>query len=186
MITEKPKKPMSFAEKQRLAASQGVASALDDISSFSSKPAKPAHIETVADKTEEKNEQLSSINGIRIQTVVPPVNPQAHETSQAQVPQTEQQDSLNQAAQVNRIETVAGQPDTQAKVDGRTTRRKSGKFVDKFTFSFPEEEKLEFKAFAAAHGITITDLIMYSLDYLKQDVENGKINISRYGVKRLG
>lgn len=97
----------------------------------------------------------------------------------------------------NRIESVAtgnGAESARPKVvgspveklDRRTTRRKSGKFVDKFTFSFPEEEKLEFKAFAAAHGISITDLIMYSLDYLKGDVEENKISVSRYGVKKLG
>lgn len=157
MIKEK-KKPMSLAEKQRIAASQGVASTLGDIMEFSSTPAKPANIETVAPVAEEKKEQVSSIKEAHIQTVVE-----------------------------NRTETVVqAEKQTETKIDGRTTRRKSGKFVDKFTFSFPEDEKLEFKAFAAAHGITITDLIMYSLDYLKQDVDQGKINISRYGVKRLG
>ncbi|WP_407399978.1 hypothetical protein [Treponema sp.] len=171
MIKEK-KKPMSFAEKQRLAASQGVASALDDISSFSSTPAKPAKIETVVLSEEEsKIDSVSSINNAHIQTVVD----ERHTESVA----VKEENSVQ-------IETVAEKTDDSTKIDRRTTRRKSGKFVDKFTFSFPEEEKLEFKAFAASHGITITDLIMYSLDYLKQDVEQGKINISRYGVKRLG
>ena len=106
--------------------------------------------------------------------------PKADENSRTETVVPEQ---VIQNVTEQRTETVAVQTE---KVDGRTTRRKSGKFVDKFTFSFPEEEKLEFKAFAAAHGISITDLIMYSLDYLKDDVENGKINIFRYGVKRLG
>lgn len=159
-VTVKPqKKNLSMAEKLRLQAEAGVEEAFNNISNFS-EPEKMKRIQSVAQP--EAAAETYPQDEKRIETVA------------EKIAEAEGEKVFRKKAE-----------ESAARIDGRTTRRKNGKFVDKFTFSFPEEEKLEFKAFAAAHGITITDLIMYSLDYLKADVEEGRISLSRYGVKRL-
>lgn len=168
-ITTKPgtqkKKNMTLSERLAAQANSGVGDAMSFIGEISSNP---SHIETVADGTTPEQKTESEVKVGQSMKSENPLETALHIET---VVSTASRDALAKTAE---------------KIDGRTTKRTSGKFVDKFTFSFPEQEKLEFKAYAARHGISITDLIMFSLDYLKKDEEDGKISLSRYGVKRLG
>lgn len=65
------------------------------------------------------------------------------------------------------------------------TEQKKSKYADKFIFNFPQKERNELKKFCVMHDITMTDFIMLAIDYIKTEVEEERLNVSRYGIKKI-
>jgi len=74
---------------------------------------------------------------------------------------------------------------TNDSVEENSTIDSSGKYSDKFLFNFPKTEKDDFKKFAILHNVTLTDMIRLSLDFVRSEIEEGNLSISRYGIKKI-
>ncbi len=67
----------------------------------------------------------------------------------------------------------------------REDRYKTGKYVDRFSFTFPQEERDELKAWCMLNGLTLNDYVINAVFFLKNEIEAGNVKISKFGVKKL-
>lgn len=58
-------------------------------------------------------------------------------------------------------------------------------YSDTIVLNLPKGERSEFKAFCAKYQLTMTDYIYFAMDYIRNGVEEGKLSVSRGGIKEL-
>lgn len=61
---------------------------------------------------------------------------------------------------------------------------KRGKnYKDSLVVQLPEGEKGKVKAFCALKGISLTDFVYYSLEYVMSKSEQGEMTVGKYGLR---
>ncbi len=68
--------------------------------------------------------------------------------------------------------------DKEAKIPARREVK------EKFLVSMSKGERSIFKAFCAMQNVSMNHFVMCSIDYFKEDLENGKVSISSHSYKR--
>lgn len=56
-------------------------------------------------------------------------------------------------------------------------------YSDNINLRLPKGERKRLKAFCAAHDISMTQFIVFAIDYLESRVEDGNATVSKMGVK---
>lgn len=56
-------------------------------------------------------------------------------------------------------------------------------YSDNINLRLPKGERKRLKAFCAAHDISMTQFIVFAIDYLESKVEDGDATVSKMGVK---
>lgn len=69
----------------------------------------------------------------------------------------------------------------QKKEKGR--EEKKDKYADSLVIQLPKGEKAKVKSFCALHGISLTDFVYYSMEYIIAETEQGNKTVSKYGIK---
>lgn len=65
------------------------------------------------------------------------------------------------------------------------TAAKKRVYSDTIVLNLPKGERSEFKAFCAKYQLTMTDYIYFAMDYIRNGVEEGRLSVSRGGIKEL-
>lgn len=91
---------------------------------------------------------------------------------------TEQNNVLNQIDAICHSTPVA-------KTDEKAKARRKEKNADTINVVLPRGERSVFKSFCAAHNISMTEYIYTCMDFIKWQVEQGKMEVGRSGIKTL-
>lgn len=130
----------------------------------------------------------STLNEANLSQLNAVFNSQTKETPV--VPAATASQTVIQPRQVQRTVEVAPQETEQAAIRTVTKSEeevpaKKRVYSDTIVLNLPKGERSEFKAFCAKYQLTMTDYIYFAMDYIRNGVEEGKLSVSRGGIKEL-
>lgn len=67
----------------------------------------------------------------------------------------------------------------------REDKFKNGKYIDRFSFNFPIEDRKDLKIWCMENNLTLADFILHAISYLKKDVDDGKVKVTKLGIRRM-
>ncbi len=78
----------------------------------------------------------------------------------------------------------SGHAGAEAKADNAEKSQKEEKsYSDNINLRLPRGERKRLKSFCADHDISMTQFIVFAIDYLESRVEDGNATVSKMGVK---
>jgi len=80
---------------------------------------------------------------------------------------------------------IQSNSEIEIKTPKASAPKKQRKYTDTVVLNLPEGERSNFKAFCAKYNLTMTDFIYFSMDFVKERVEEGQYGLSRGGIKIL-
>jgi len=130
----------------------------------------------------------STLNEANLSQLNAVFNSQTKETPV--VPAATASQTVIQPRQVQRTVEVASQEPEQSAIRTVTKSEeevpaKKRVYSDTIVLNLPKGERSEFKAFCAKYQLTMTDYIYFAMDYIRNGVEEGKLSVSRGGIKEL-
>lgn len=119
-------------------------------------------------------------------------NFEANKTSQVQSvqnevsseSQTQAQKTSSEKAETAENQVTETQQKTETSAKKETKRNLSREKSDTFPVYLAQGERAPYKAFCAIQNVSMNHFVVCAMDYFKQEIESGKVEITKHGYKR--
>lgn len=93
-------------------------------------------------------------------------------------------DVVSQISSITSYQNASsGHASGEAKASAEKIQREEKSYSDNINLRLPKGERKRLKSFCADHDISMTQFIVFAIDYLESRVEDGNATVSKMGVK---
>ncbi len=93
-------------------------------------------------------------------------------------------DVVSQISSITSYQNASsGHADAEAKSAVKKIQKEEKSYSDNINLRLPKGERKRLKSFCADHDISMTQFIVFAIDYLESRVEDGNATVSKMGVK---
>ncbi len=98
-------------------------------------------------------------------------------------------ENLNSASSSNNSENLSAKTENSQNLESENQTKTSKKNLsreksDTFPVYLAQGERAPYKAFCAIQNVSMNHFVVCAMDYFKQEIENGKVEITKHGYKR--